>query len=102
GNAVTVGGTTTTYYGGFTVASENPVYIQGDYNSATTPTEDTFFPVLPSTTPGADETGYVPAAVIADAVTLLSRNWDDRVSMVGTAAGTDITFTGTPNAGYRQ
>ena len=102
GTSVTVGGTTTTYYGGFTVASENPVYIQGDYNSVTNPTEDTFFPVLPSTTPGADQTGYVPAAVIADAVTLLSNNWDDRVSMVGTAAGTDITFTGTPNAGYRQ
>ncbi len=102
GTSVTVGGTTTTYYGGFTVASENPLYIQGDYNSVTNPTEDTFFPVLPSTTPGADQTGYVPAAVIADAVTLLSNNWDDRISMVGTAAGTDITFTGTPNAGYRQ
>jgi hypothetical protein len=47
--------------GGSTVASENPVYIQGNYN--------------------ADSSGFgsssVPAAVIADAVTLLSNNWND-------------------------
>ena len=40
--------------GGFTVASENPVYIQGDYNTAN-----------------------VPAAVLGDAVTILSNDWDD-------------------------
>ncbi|GJQ59072.1 MAG: hypothetical protein D8M57_04615 [Candidatus Scalindua sp. AMX11] len=40
--------------GGFTVASENPIYIQGDYNTAN-----------------------VPAAVLGDAVTILSNNWDD-------------------------
>ncbi len=46
--------------GGFTVASENPVYILGNYNANTFP-----FPVA---SPSA-------ASVIADAVTLLSNNW---------------------------
>ena len=41
--------------GGLTVASNNPVYIQGDYNNATNS----------------------PAAVICDAITILSNDWDD-------------------------
>ena len=47
---------------GLTVAAENPVYIQGDYNS-----------------PGGSltGTGTVAAAVAGDAVTLLSDNWND-------------------------
>jgi len=72
-------GTTTNYYGGFTVASENPVYIQGDYNSSAV---DTFFSSPKSTAPTNDKAGHVPAAVIADAVTILSDGWDDRNSMV--------------------
>jgi len=40
---------------GLTVASDNPVYIQGDYNDATNS----------------------PAAVICDAITILSNSWDD-------------------------
>lgn len=47
--------------GGFTVASENPVYIRGNYNADSS---------------GFDTSG-VPAAIIADAVTLLSGNWND-------------------------
>jgi len=47
---------------GLTVASENPVYIQGDYNA---PANGTW--AGPS----------VAAAVAADAVTLLSDNWND-------------------------
>ena len=59
--------------GGFTVASENPVYIQGDYNtSAGDPTW---------ANPAAAEPAHAAAAVIADAVTLLSNNWSDRVSL---------------------
>jgi hypothetical protein len=46
--------------GGFTVASENPVYVLGDYNAA-----------------GGWGANNAPAAVIADAVTLLSNNWTD-------------------------
>jgi len=47
---------------GLTIASENPVYIQGDYNA-----------------PGGNmaAAGTVAASVAADAVTLLSDNWND-------------------------
>jgi len=53
--------------GGFTLASENPVYIMGDYNSNST---DTTWNSTPT-----DTTGHSAASVIADAVTLLSDNW---------------------------
>ncbi len=43
---------------GLTVVSENPVYIQGDYNTG-----------------GGDPTKKVPAAVLGDAITVLSNNW---------------------------
>jgi hypothetical protein len=66
--------------GGFTVASENPVYIQGDYNSNS---GDTFFTKATSAGPGADMAGHSAAAVIADAVTILSDNWVDQNSMLG-------------------
>jgi hypothetical protein len=49
--------------GGFTVASENPVYVVGNYNAS-------------SSGFGTND-GHADAAVIADAVTLLSSNWDD-------------------------
>ncbi len=78
------------YWGGFTVASENAVYIQGDYNSSAA---DTTWSATPK-----DATGMAAAAVIADAVTLLSNNWDDRVSMVGSVAGNTSPTTYTNRA----
>ncbi|HEY6442577.1 MAG TPA: pilus assembly PilX N-terminal domain-containing protein, partial [Candidatus Acidoferrales bacterium] len=48
---------------GLTIAAENPVYIQGDYNA----------PVDTGTWAGAS----VAAAVAGDAVTFLSNNWND-------------------------
>jgi len=57
--------------GGFTVASENPVYVTGDYNAA-----------------GSFDTEYVPAAIIADSVTLLSNAWSDWASF------DDATYVG--------
>jgi len=59
--------------GGLTVASENPVYIMGDYNS------NSADPAW-NTTP-TDVAGHASVAVISDAVTLLSNNWLDRLSM---------------------
>ena len=64
---------------GLTVASENPVYIQGDYNASRTSG------VFNGVDNGVCKnecvltTGNhsVPAAVIADAVTLLSNSWND-------------------------
>ena len=64
-----------TYNGGFTVASENPVYVWGDYNSNASDA---------TWTTGADQAGHAAAAVIADAVTLLSDDWNDLQSTVGT------------------
>jgi hypothetical protein len=66
--------------GGFTVASENPVYIQGNYNSncgaagtTCTPNNTTY----DASWGGGSEPLHAAASVIADAVTLLSNNWQD-------------------------
>jgi hypothetical protein len=56
---------------GLTVASENPVYVQGDYNAAYTVT----------TSPWATPAG-VAASIAGDAVTLLSDNWNDVNSFI--------------------
>jgi hypothetical protein len=66
--------------GGFTVAAENPVYIQGDYNSNS---GDNFWPNGVQTGV-AEAAGHAPAAVLADAVTILSDSWVDLNSMIGT------------------
>lgn len=52
--------------GGFTIASEEPVYVEGNYNAS-----------------DAAQFGdpHASAAVIADTVTLLSENWNNEVSM---------------------
>lgn len=60
---------------GLTVASENPVYVEGNYNACNASPY-----VACSAATGFDGTGAVghkSAAIIADAVTLLSRNWND-------------------------
>ena len=51
---------------GLTVAAENPVYVQGNYNSTTDPTL----------------AGSVPASILADAVTLL-KAMSPKVVVVG-------------------
>ncbi len=56
--------------GGFTVASENPIYIQGDYNTANE-----------------------PAAVLGDAVTILSNDWDDSNDLSYSARNAVTTTT---------
>jgi Tfp pilus assembly protein PilX len=58
--------------GGFTVASENPVYVQGNYNSSAAD---------PLWTGGSNTTPHAAAAIIADTVTLLSNNWTDANSL---------------------
>ena len=55
---------------GLTVVAENPIYVQGDYNDANL--DSTFA----STSP------HIACAVIGDAVTLLSDNWNDTNSFV--------------------
>ncbi len=63
--------------GGFSVASENPVYIWGDYNALY---NDVNFGTTPATFQDAGGACHVPASVMADAVTLLSDNWNDAES----------------------
>jgi len=63
-----------TFGNGFTVASEEPVYIWGNYNSGVA---DPFFPSLGATA----TTPHSAAAIIADAVTLLSPAWTDANSL---------------------
>jgi hypothetical protein len=60
---------------GFTVASENGVYVLGNYNATGiaaigNPTKSTDY--LPQ-----DTADHIPASVVADAVTILSNNWSD-------------------------
>ncbi len=63
--------------GGITIASNGQVYMQGDFNGK------------------AGDTSYVkqPAAVIADAVNLLSNNWDNsKASGTGVPGASETTF----------
>jgi hypothetical protein len=60
---------------GLTVAAENPVYIQGDFNGDMT--EGAGVDPTDGTLSGTYNEDHVPAAVIADAVTMLSNRWND-------------------------
>jgi Tfp pilus assembly protein PilX len=68
--------------GGFTVAAENPVYIQGNYNT-NCPAASAQGNCTPNSTTydtswtGGAQVPHAAAAVIADAVTMLSNNWQD-------------------------
>jgi hypothetical protein len=68
---------------GLTVASENPVYVQGNYNALAA---------------AAAAEVHVPASVIADAVTLLSNSWTDVQSFI-TPHDPDARLAS--NTGYR-
>jgi len=63
--------------GGFTVASENPVYVYGNYNSNAS---DPFWGTANNANPA--QTTHSAAAIIADAVTVLSNQWSDSNSML--------------------
>lgn len=100
---------------GFTVASENGVYVLGNYNATGistvgNPTKATDY--LPQNT-----VDHIPASIAADAVTILSNNWSDarsftypfslnnRVASETTvrfamlAGDTKTSLNGTPNQG---
>ena len=72
---------TGTTYKGLTIASDNPVYIQGNYNTGYNPPSNTGTYTSPTGTLNANGSGGTyarkPAAVIADAVTVLSNAWLD-------------------------
>jgi hypothetical protein len=63
--------------GGFTVVSENPVYVQGNYN---TTANDPFWGTASAATP--TQTAHSAASIIADSVTVLSNQWGDMNSLM--------------------
>ncbi len=69
--------TNSTGCGGFTVVSENPVYIQGNYNSSSV---DPFWGTATAASP--TQTPHSAASVIADSVMLLSNSWSDMGSLM--------------------
>ena len=62
---------------GFTVASANPVYIQGNYNTGTGTIPSNATTNNDPTTPQSSGYSRVSSSVVADAVTILSNNWND-------------------------
>lgn len=72
--------------GGMTIVSNNPVYIQGDFNTGKTSSSNP-----PSNTGNPDDpdvSGYTrrPASIMADGITLLSNNWSDANASAAVAA----------------
>lgn len=65
--------------GGLTFVSLNPVYIKGNYNTGGTSVATSNPPSNTTTTNSPSVTGYTrqPAAVICDAINVLSGNWTD-------------------------
>ncbi len=99
---------------GFAFATENGVYVEGNYNAVSapsgTPTRSDFY--LPSNT-----VDHIPASIAGDAMTILSNNWKDSNSFsspysTGSRVATETTLrfgmiagdalsslSGTPNQG---
>ena len=65
--------------GGLTFVSLNPVYIKGNYNTGGTSVATSSPPSNTTTTSSPSVSGYTrqPAAVICDAINVLSGNWTD-------------------------
>ena len=95
--------------GGLTVASQNPVYIQGDYNTGTSASVlSTAVPANATGNPtGADSPtapAYTrkPSSVLGDAVMLLSNSWNDANSSLSLSSRTasNTTFNTAIMSGY--
>jgi hypothetical protein len=69
GSALPAANTSLNNVAGLTIVSENPIYIQGNYNTNSA-----------SNTAVSPPNNRQPAAVIGDAVTVLSNNWNDSQS----------------------
>jgi hypothetical protein len=88
---------------GLTIASNNPVYIQGDFNTggtgSTVPSNNSSNQnsdgtyVDPSNPPSSTVPGYTraPTSILADAVNLLSNSWSD-ANAGSVPAASDTTF----------
>ena len=80
--------------GPLTVASENPVYIQGDFNTGQTSGHTTPANSANNNTGNNVVSGYTeqPAAVLGDAVNILSNAWSDSNSSYSSRNATPTTI----------
>jgi len=69
--------------GPLTIVSENPLYIQGNFNTSTNPGDSVASNNGTYTDPDASGYTRLPAAIIADAITVLSPGWKDASSNGG-------------------
>ncbi len=65
---------------GFTVASENGVYVQGNYNATGVNLPGGSLPAPSQNYLPQNTLTHIPAAVVSDAVTILSNDWNDAKS----------------------
>lgn len=84
---------------GFTFASENGVYVKGNYNATGVGVSTTTIVSPPENYSPQNTANHIPAAIVADAVTILSNNWKDANSFANpfslsarTASDTVIRF----------
>jgi len=61
---------------GLTIASNNPVYIQGDFNTGGSPPSDSGNPV-DAVTPQVSGYTRAPVSILGDAINILSNSWVD-------------------------
>lgn len=76
---------------GLTVATAQPLYVEGNYNVTTNG-------VNYSLTLGSSTLNTVPAALMGDSITILSTNWNDANDIKGKALGTRKSADTTINA----
>lgn len=81
------GGVSSIPAGGMSLASENPVYVQGNFNA---------------TAASATAAPALPAAILADSVTLLSNSWNDIRSFIvpNDPSGTSGILAGNPKGRF--
>ena len=94
---------------GLTIASQNPVYVQGDYNTGTSATVPyTNVPANSTGNPSNTDSPTVPgytrkaSAVLGDAVMFLSNSWDDSNSSLAVASrsASNTTYNTAIMAGF--
>jgi hypothetical protein len=62
---------------GFTFASENGVYVKGNYNATGVSTSGSNTVTPAENYSPQNSSTHIPASIAADAITILSNNWDD-------------------------
>jgi len=77
---------------GYSVATPNPLYVKGDYNVTNSAVSH------PDRRASTNTTATVPAAVMSDALTILSTSWSDSSSFSSSSTGPNATTATTVNA----